>query len=168
MDRLAEVFSLEIPQGHVDGRHRSDRHRRAAEIDRSRQHLLPKPLGFERVFADQQFAQPTRNVVAERRVHDGLDDFGEESASPIPSVPSSARTRTKTASWQLAVFAATLPTRSTWQMTCVIFIVASRASEPETFYSAVRGDFTPIHITAPTIDTAPATIRLARQPTDVP
>jgi hypothetical protein len=42
-----------------------------------------------------------------------LTTSGDESASPIPSVPSSARTRTRTASWQLAVLAATFPTRKT-------------------------------------------------------
>src|SRR6266498_4140947 len=46
---------------------------------------------------------------------------GEASASPMPSSPSSVRTRTSTTSWQLAVFCWTDSTRRIWQMTWVIF-----------------------------------------------
>ena len=46
---------------------------------------------------------------------------GEASASPMPSSPSSVRTRTSATSWQLAVFCWTDSTRRIWQMTWMIF-----------------------------------------------
>src|SRR5262245_14056074 len=51
-----------------------------------------------------------------------LTTSGEESASPIPSSPVSVRTRTRTESWLLAVFAWTFGIRRIWQTTSVIFM----------------------------------------------
>ena len=47
---------------------------------------------------------------------------GDASASPMPSSPSSVRTRTSATSWQLAVFCWTDSTRRIWQMTWSIFM----------------------------------------------
>src|SRR5262245_46837557 len=54
-----------------------------------------------------------------------LTTSGDASASPMPSSPSSVRTRTSTTSWQLAVFFATDLTRRIWQMIWEIFIERS-------------------------------------------
>ena len=75
VDRLAKMFAFEIPQRHVDGGHRRDRDRRAAKVHRLAMHLLPQPVGLQRILADQDFSQPASNVVAERRVDNRLDDL---------------------------------------------------------------------------------------------
>ena len=76
VDRLAEVLSFQIPQGHVDGGHGRDCDRRAAEIHRFAMHFLPQPLGFQWVFADQKLPQATRNIMAEWGIDDRFDHFG--------------------------------------------------------------------------------------------
>ena len=88
VDRLAEMFPLEVPQGHVDGSHRGDGDRRAAKVHGPVVHFLPQPVGLERVLADEQLPQPAGNVVAERSIDDGLDDFGGRVrfADPLQSV----------------------------------------------------------------------------------
>src|ERR671913_210401 len=53
-----------------------------------------------------------------------LTTSGDESASPMPSKPVSVRTRTRTESWLLAVFAWTFGMRTIWQTISVIFIGA--------------------------------------------
>ena len=50
--------------------------RRAAEVHRAAIHLLPQPLGLQRVFAQHDLPQPAGDVVAERRVDDRLDHLG--------------------------------------------------------------------------------------------
>ncbi len=87
VDRLPEVLPLQIPQSHIDGRHRRDRDRGPPEIDGAGQHLLPQPLGFERVFADQEFAQSAGDVMAEGSVDDRLDDFRGRIGFPDPFGP---------------------------------------------------------------------------------
>src|SRR5262245_47335532 len=54
-----------------------------------------------------------------------LTTSGDASASPMPSSPSSVRTRISTTSWQLAVFFATDLTRRIWQMIWEIFMERS-------------------------------------------
>src|SRR5947208_10610856 len=67
---------------------------------------------------------------------------GDASASPMPSNPSSVRTRTSATSWQLAVFCWTDSTRRIWQMTWSIFMgisvyaVAADEAESATEVSA--------------------------------
>eukprot|EP00913_Durusdinium_trenchii_P008989 g8455.t1 len=75
MNRFAEMFAFEIPQRHVDGGHRCDRHRRAPEVKCAVVHLLPEPFGLQRIFADDQFPQAAGDVVTERRIDDRFDDF---------------------------------------------------------------------------------------------
>src|SRR5579872_5743662 len=55
-----------------------------------------------------------------------LTTSGDESASPTPSRPVSVRTRTRTESWLLAVFAWIFGMRRIWQMTWVIFMAVLR------------------------------------------
>ena len=69
------MLALQVPQGHIDGRHRGDRHRRAAKIHRAAEHFLPQPLGFQRMLADEQFAQAAGDVMAEWRIDNGFDDL---------------------------------------------------------------------------------------------
>ncbi len=76
MDRLAEVLAFDIPQGQIDGGHGRDGDRAAAAIHGAAIHLLPQPLGLQRVLADQQRSQPGGHVVAERSVDHRLDHFG--------------------------------------------------------------------------------------------
>ena len=76
MDRLLEELSLEVPQGHIDGRHRGDRDRRATEVHRAAVHLLPQAFGLERVLTNQQLSKAASDIVAERSINDRLDDFG--------------------------------------------------------------------------------------------
>ena len=117
------MLALQVPQGHVDGGHGGDADRSAAEVHRAAIHLLPQPLGFQRIFADEDFAQAAGNVVAERRVDDRLDHLGRSvGLANAFQARLSVRTRTSTASWLLAVLASTLLTRSIWQTICVIFM----------------------------------------------
>src|SRR5439155_11955964 len=76
MNGLFEVFAFEVPQRHVHRAHRADGDGGPPEVHRAAIHFLPEPLRLERIFADQNFAQTAGDVVAERRVDDGLDDFG--------------------------------------------------------------------------------------------
>ena len=76
MDRLAKVLSFQVPQRHIDRGHGGDGDRRAAEVERAAVHLLPQPLGFQRVFAQEHLAQPAGDVVAEGSIDDGFDHFG--------------------------------------------------------------------------------------------
>ncbi len=66
VDRLAKVLALEVPEGHIDGGHGGDRDRRAAKVQSAAVHLLPQPLGFQGILAEQQLAKPAGDVVAER------------------------------------------------------------------------------------------------------
>src|SRR5262245_57438758 len=66
---------------------------------------------------------------------------GDESASPMPSRPLSVRTRTRTESWLLAVFASTLGMRRIWQMISVILMDTPK---PRDEHSDSRG-FSPLH-----------------------
>ena len=177
MDRLAEMLSLEIPQGHVDGGHRGDRHRRAAEIDRPGEHLLPQPLGLERVLADQQLAQSAGDVVTERGIDDRLDDFGRGIglADPFRAVVGADPHEDRVLTACRLGGDLSDPQDLADHMRdfhCFPHVCLRNASlgreRTSSDHSASVPDFTPNHSSAPSTGMAPATPRLARQPTDSP
>jgi hypothetical protein len=80
----AELLSFQIPERHVHSAHGGDGDGGASEILGAAQDFLPKALGFEGVFADEDFAQTAGNVVAEGGVDDSFDHFGRGVGLPYP------------------------------------------------------------------------------------